>query len=279
MRKAPMTADEIGRRRDEITAHRGPWRMDNLRLGKEVFTMSDGDLGRGAEVRRAVQTIADLASSRFAALRILDLSCGEGGLALELGKQGAEVVALESKAALLEKAEFARDALGLHRVAIVRGDFRRISPEEHGYFDVVVALGVLDRLDAGAVFDVVKRIGGVCKGFALTESRIAARPRASREWEGAVYRGATRVVDGAPAFLLTRPSLLSLWARYGFTSIVESLHPDVEDGPPCYAAFKGRRAALQTAPSVNAVVPRTWAEAKPARRASGLKRLLSRAKK
>lgn len=271
-----MTADEIGRRRDEITAHRGPWRADNLRLGKNVFTMSDGELGRGATVRRVVQTIADLAASRWASLRILELSCGEGGLALELGKQGAEVVAIESQAALLEKAEFARDALGLHRVTIVRGDARRITPEEHGYFDVVVALNVLDRLDAGAVFEAARSIAGVCKGFALTESRIAARPRATRTFDGTAYHGATRVANGSPVFLLTRTSLLSLFTRCGFTSIVEALHPDAKDGAPCFAAFKGRRASLQAAPDVNAVVPPAWTEVKAKHRTSGLRRLLVR---
>ena len=195
MRKTPMTPEDIARCRDEIAAHRGPWRADNLRLAKNVYTIGEGLEGHEARVRRAVQTVADLAASRIKGLRILDLGCGEGGFALELGKQGAEVVAIERRAALAEKAEFAREALGLRHVEILRGDVRRLSPETHGFFDVVLALGILDRLDAPAVFDVAKRVGAVCKGFALVEARLAARPRASHVSDGIVFRGA----PGAPS--------------------------------------------------------------------------------
>ena len=271
MRKTPMTPDEIASRRDEIAAHRGPWRADNLLLARNVYTMGEGAQGQEARVRRAVQTVLDLSASRVKGLRILDLGCGEGGFALELGKQGAEVVAIEGRAALAEKAEFARDALGLRHVSIVRGDVRRLSAEEHGFFDVVLALGILDRLDAPAVFDVAKRVGSVCKGFVLVEARLAARPRAQRESEGTVFRGTPRLsADGEPSFVLTRASMLSLLARSGFTSIAETLDPDAAEDAPCFAAFKGRRVALQTAPQSNAVLPPGWGEAQPATPQGGI---------
>jgi len=276
MRNAPMTPDEIGKGRDDIVAKRGPWRSDNLRLAKGVFTIGEGKAGREASVRRVVQAVADIAGSRLAGLRILDPACGEGGLALELGKQGAEVVAIEGRAALAEKAQFARDALGLARVTIVRGDVRRLSPEEHGFFDVVVAMGLLDRLDAPAVFDVAARLGTVCKRFALVEARLAGRARGTREGNGVVYRGSPRSQNGEPSFLLTRASMLSLLTRSGFTSIVEALHPDAEATAPCFAAFKGRRVALNTAPQVNAVLPPEWGDASPATAASRIAGLLPR---
>ena len=79
MRKTPMTPDEIMRRRDEIAARRGPWRADNLRLAKGVYTIAEGVRGNEERVRRAVQTVVDLAASPPKGLRILDLGCGEGG--------------------------------------------------------------------------------------------------------------------------------------------------------------------------------------------------------
>ncbi len=279
MRQTPMTPEEILRRRDEIVALRGPWRVDNLRLAKNVYTMGEGLRGNEARVRRAVQTVLDLAASRIKDLRILDLGCGEGGFALELGKQGAEVVAIEGRVALAEKAEFAREALGLPRVAILHGDVRRLSPEEHGFFDVVLALGILDRLDAPALFDVAKRVAAVCKGFALVEARLAARPRASHLCDGIVFRGTARTLDNERSFLLTRPSMLSLLAGSGFTSIAETLDPDAANDAPCFAAFKGRRAALKTAPQANAVLPAGWGEPEPASSRGGISRLLRRARK
>jgi SAM-dependent methyltransferase len=279
MRKTPMTPEAVLRRRDEIVAASGPWRADNLRLSRNVYTIGDGAEGSEARVRRAVQTVLDLAAVRVKELRVLDLGCGEGGFALELGKQGAEVVAIERRAALAEKAEFAREALGLRHVTILTEDVRRLSPEEHGFFDVVLALRILDRLDARALFDVAKRVASVCKGFALVETRLAARPRASHVSDGVVFRGATRSVDDETSFLLTRSSMLSLLARSGFTSIVETLDPHAPEDAPCFAAFKGRRAALHTAPQANAVLPPAWEDARPASPPGGIGRLLRRARK
>jgi len=253
-----MTPDEIAQRRSEIVKAHGPWRSDNLRLAAGVHTIGEGARANEARVRRVLQHVIDFAAKPVKGLRVLDLGCGEGGFALELGKQGAEVVAIDASAAEVEKAAFARDALGLSRVTVLRGDARRVSPEEHGYFDVVLALGLIDRLDAPPLFEVAKRIGAVCKGFTLVEARLAARARASRESDGTTFRGAPRSVDGRPSFLLTRESMLGLFARSGFTSLVETLDPEQDAGVPCFAAFKGRPVALVTAPQANAVPWPAW---------------------
>jgi SAM-dependent methyltransferase len=297
MRKAPMTPDEIVRRRDEIVAARGTWRHDNLRLAPGVFTIGEKVRGNEARVRRAVQTVFDLAGSRGKSLRILDLGCGEGGLALELGKQGAEVVGIEGRASLAEKAEFAREALRLGRVSIVHADVRRLSVEEYGFFDVVLALGILDRLDVPSVFDVVRALGAACTGFALIEAQLAPRARATRLADGISYRGAPRrehapgasraerlsaterSLDNEHSFLLTRTSMLALLARAGFTSIAETLDPAAAADTPCLAAFKGRRAALITVPQANALTPHGWGEAQPIAPKAGLRRLLARGRR
>jgi len=297
MRKTPMTPEEIARRRDELAALHGPWRVHNLQLARNVSTMGEGVEAEDTRVRRAVQTVSDLSVSRLRGLRILDLGCGEGGFALEFGKQGAEVVAIEGRVALVEKAEFAREALGLRRVSIVRGDVRRLCPEDYGFFDVVLALGILDRLDAPAVFDVAKRVGSVCKGFALIEARLAARSRATHEFDGAVFRGAPqrehagaasraqrlasteRSLDNERSFLLTRASMLSLLVRSGFSSIAEALDPEAIQDRPWFAAFKGRRVALLSAPQVNAVSPPGWGEAAVPVKKTGMSRLLGRVRR
>jgi SAM-dependent methyltransferase len=281
MRQTPMTPEEIARRRDEIIAHRGPWRTDNLRLARNVYTIGEGVEGREARVRRTVQTVLDLSASRLKGLRILELGCGEGGRALELGKQGAAVVGIEGSEVLAEKAEFAREAMGLRHVSIVRGDVRHLSAEEYGFFDVVLALGILDRFQAPTAFDVAKRVGSVCKGFALIEAHLAARSRASYVSDGLVFRGAPRRVrdDKEGSFLLTRRSMLSLLARCGFTSIAETLDPRATEDAPCFAAFKGRRVALQTAPQANAVLPPGWGEAQPSIPKRGIARLLGRGRR
>lgn len=297
MGKTPMTPEGIAGRRDEIVARHGPWRAHNLKLSRNVSTMGEGVEGQALRVRRAVQIISDLSGSRFKGLRILDLGCGEGGFALELGKQGAEVVAIEGRGALVEKAEFAREALELRHVSIVRGDVRRLGAEDYGFFDVVLALGILDRLDAPAVFDVAKRIGSVCKGFALIEARLAERPRAMHVFDGIPFRGAPqrehpaaatraqrmasmdRSLDNERSFLLTRSSMLGLLVRSGFSSTAEALDPEANEDSPSFVAFKGRRVALFCSPQVNAVAPPGWGEAARPALKSGMSRLLGRVRR
>ena len=285
-----MTRAEIIERRDEIVRRSGPWRRHDLRLADGVHTMGAGETVR---VRRIVQLVRDFAGGRLRGLRILDLGAGEGGFALELGAQEADVVALEGRAALAEKAEFAREALGLRRVSIVREDVRRLSVEQHGFFDVVLALRILEHLDAPAVFEVAKGIASACKGVALIETRLAPRARASREFEGVVFRGAPRrehrpnasrpqrlamldrSLDNEHAFLLTRASLMGLLARCGFTSIAETRSPADDPESPCFAAIKGRKIALATAPEANALPTEAWPEPRPGvarRRLAGLLR-------
>ena len=287
-----MTRAEIIEARDEIIRRSGPWRRHDIRLADGVHTIGDGISPETARVRRIVQQVRDLAGGHLRGLRVLDLGAGEGGFAIELGAQEADVVALEGREPLAEKAEFAREVLGLTRVSIVREDVRRLSAERHGFFDVVLALRILEHLDAPAVFELLRRIGSVCKGFALLETRLAATTRATREFEGMIVRGAPRrehattasrrqrlarldgSLDNEHGFLLTRPSLLGLIARSGFTTVGEVLAPDGDPEHPCFAAIKGRRVALATMPQANASPPSPWPEPRMAASGKPLTRLL-----
>ena len=253
-----MDRSEIKARRDEIAVRTGAWTMHNIQLAPGVHTIGEGEIGDQARLRRAVQVLRDVTGGKLAGTRVLDLECGEGGRAIELGKQGAEVVALASGAVPFEKAEFAREALGLRNVTVVRDDARRLSAETYGYFDVVIAQDALDRLDAPALFRVAEAVGTVCKGVLLVETELATRSRTARDHGGVAYRGAVR--RGGLTFHLTRASFLNLLTRVGFTSILEVQDPEIGADASCFAAFKGRRVALATAPLANASLPAAWPE-------------------
>jgi ubiquinone/menaquinone biosynthesis C-methylase UbiE len=294
MKPPAMDRDEMLARREDIVARWGAWQTDNLRLAEGVFTIDEGDAGSPSRLRRAMQHVRDLAGGTVSGLRILDLGCGEGGLALELGKHGAEVLGIDGRLGQIEKAEFAREALGVRPVSFVRADVRHLSVEDHGFFDVVLALSILDRLDAADLFDVAKRIGAVCKRFAVIEAQLAPKSRTTREYDGAVYRGAPRrehrpqssraerlaasqrSLDNLQSFALTRLSMLRLLARASFTSVAELLDPEADPAAPWLVAFKGRRVALSTAPGANALSPAEWREPQGAPR---LGRLLQRPKR
>lgn len=81
--------------------------------------------------------------------KVLDLGCGKGRFARHLRDAGADVLALDPSAAMLSHAR------GLARV---RSTARRL-PLPSGRFDVVVAVEVLEHLDAiPAVLNEVKRV-------------------------------------------------------------------------------------------------------------------------
>lgn len=292
-----LAADDIARRKEALVARWGAWSTSNMRLAEGLYTIGEGAPGDERRVRRAVQTVRDLAGGTVSGLRILDLGCGEGALALELGRHGADVLALDGRLAHVEKGEFAREVFGIRSVSFVRADARRLSAEEHGFFDIVVALSLLDHLDATDFVGVLHRIAAVCKRFALVESRIVPRARASREAEGFTLRGALRrehpptssraqrlaaldrSLDNDASFVPTRLSLLQLLAWSGFTSTAEILDPDASAEAPWLAAFKGRRVALQTAPQANALVPSEWKDPSPRAARPVIGRLLRRPKR
>ena len=157
--------------------------------------------------------------------------------------------------------------------------------EEFGFFDVVLALGILDRLDAPDLCELVKRVALVCKGFALIETPLVARSRATHEFEGLVLRGAFRrehpaASSRAPrSFHLMRVSMLSLLARTGFSSMAEALDPAAAEERPWFVAFKGRRVAVLSAPQVNAIFPSGWGEDPPRANSGAVARLLGRGKR
>jgi SAM-dependent methyltransferase len=268
-----MTRDEIRSRRDALIERDGPWRS-NIRLAEDVYTIGEGDASGAGRVRRVVQLLRDLIGNQLAGRRILDAGCGEGAVALELARQGAEVVALDAGAPKVAKAALGREAMQLRRLTVVHADARTITPEELGYFDVALALDLLCDLDADALFEVAPRFAGVATDIAVVSARVARKGSVRREHLGVTYRGEiARPARGArAAFHLTRASLLILLVALGFTSIAEVQDPDASGQEPMLVALKGRRVALQSAPHANAAAPAAWREP----RGVGLRGVLAR---
>lgn len=260
--------DDLRAEKAALEARFGPWTAHNVELAPGVFTIGPAPAGDEVKLRRVTQVVADVAGGDLTGLRVLDLACLEGMYALELARRGAEVVAIEGREANVEKARFAARALGLD-VDFVQGDVRDLSAERHGTFDVVLALGILYHLDAADLFDVVGRIAGVCRRALVVDTGTALREDERFEHSGREYAG-RRLVEHAPdsteeerraavwssldnltAVALTRPSLETLLARSGFTSVFECHVP----AEPAKQAARVTLLALKGAPVGPLVAP------------------------
>jgi 2-polyprenyl-3-methyl-5-hydroxy-6-metoxy-1,4-benzoquinol methylase len=263
-----MDPESIRRERDAIVEQHGPWTAHNVRLADGVYTISASPAGDEVKLRRVTQVVSDLLGGRFEGARILDLACLEGMYALELACRGADVVAIEGRKTNIEKARFAARTLGLD-VDFRVGDVRDLSREEHGEFDVVLCLGILYHLDAPDLFPFVDRLAEVCRRALVVDTAVADRKRDTYTHDGVVYSG-RRLVEHAPdsteqerldavwssldnlsAFALTRPSLQSLLAHAGFTSVYECsipAEPEKELHRVTYVALKGTPAGALLSP-------------------------------
>jgi len=253
-------AESIRQEQAELEQRFGPWTAHNIRLADGVWTMSESPTGDEVKLRRVTQVVSDLFGGELAGLRVLDLACLEGMYALELARRGAEVLGIEGREANLEKARFAARALGLE-VDFHRGDVRDLDRAEHGEFDVVLCLGILYHLDHPDVFELVERIASVCRRALVVDTHVALADEDAQTWAGRTYHGHSLFehdpssteeerlqalwssLENPSAWAPTRPSLLSLLARSGFTSAYECWVPAEPDKTPdriTVLALKGK---------------------------------------
>jgi len=264
-RKEPADPRRAGleARREQVVAEHGEWTAHNIHVGAGVHTRGEALFGDEYKVRRAAQLIEDLVRRPWSELRIADLGCNEGLYACEFALRGAAVVGIEGRQANIEKARFARDALGLERLELLQEDVRELSRERHGGFDVVVCWGLLYHLDTPDVFRFVERMREVCDGVAVIDTQIslgdedlrafdeemfwaspsALGPLEVRAYKGREYSGRS-VLEHAPgataeqrlsaswasldnpnSFWFTRPSLANLLVDAGFASVLEAHAP------------------------------------------------------
>src|SRR3989442_4461493 len=78
-------------------------------------------------------------------VRILDIACGRGGLAVELGRRGANVVAVDFSQQALTRGRELADRQGIGGVAFELGDIQAID-HRSGEFDVVVSCETIEHV-------------------------------------------------------------------------------------------------------------------------------------
>jgi hypothetical protein len=270
-----MVGEEIARRKEELVAATGPWTAHNIWLGGDQWTLDAQPTARaelsGRRVIQVLQALRDLTRQPLDHLRILDLGALEGLYAVELARQGAEVVAIEGRATNSRKIDFAREVLGLDQLTVLTEDIRELDPARHGQFDVVLALGVLYHLPAHQLLDFLRRIVATTRMFALLETQVALRPKEQLLLDGHSFSGLTYEEPDSPwaavgnreSFWLTKPSLLRAVSLAGFSSAAELLTPLVEpvmqyQDHLLLCAFTGQRWETMPTPDADHSMDASW---------------------
>ena len=178
----------------------------------------------------------------------------------------------------VEKARFCGAAWGLDRLTFVQDDARNISADAHGMFDVILCSGLLYHLPGQDVCRLVQAMHAMTRRLVIIDTHIALRPRIRIEFEGESYWGAdhrehgddesqeTKASrlwsswDNTTSFWVTRPSLLNLLGRTGFTSVHECFEPahlnfgrpGIEHRNRCtFVAIRGEPVEIRSSPAVN----------------------------
>lgn len=280
-----MSNENVRQRRDELIAASGPWTAHSIHLGDNLYTFEHPH--NDPRLRRFLQIASDIVAKPLDTLRVLDLACLEGHYGIEFALHGSTVVAIEGREVNLVKAQFAKEALGLNNLELVRDDVRNLSRERYGEFDVVLCLGILYHLDAPDVMELVRNVFEVCTRVAIVDTHFNPIGTESYSWNGKVYRGGYAQehspeasedeqlkklwysIGNARSFHLTRASLQNLFRNVGFTSTYECLnpyeyiHPDwplpamdgryvVEKDRSTFVLIKGERQHLISSPITEA---------------------------
>ncbi|MFH1386207.1 MAG: class I SAM-dependent methyltransferase [bacterium] len=257
-----MDRQVLEQKKAELIKKYGPWTGHNIKLPGNIFTIGEKRTGDEIKLKRNLQIISDITQKPFNQLRVLDLACLEGLYSVEIAKLGAKVVGIEGREANIEKAKFAKEALGLANLDFFLDDVRNLSQSKYGSFDVVLCLGILYHLDEPDVFRFMEKISEVCTGLVIIDTHISLSNRKTVSFNGQKYQGKYfrehnpwtslekrkkalwASLDNVKSFWPTRESLVNLLAAVGFTSVYSSLYPPDAKEPrdrATFVALKGKK--------------------------------------
>lgn len=231
-------------------------------------------------LRRIVQIVNDLCRKPLSDCRVLDLGCLDGLFSIEFAKHGATTVGVEIREANITKALFCQEVLGLRNLHFRQDDVRNISAASYGRFDAIVCSGILYHLPAVDAIALIGAMHSIVDRVVVIDTHIALKPvkrisHGDDVYWGVVYREhAPRATaqdkanslwasaDNSTSFWFTRPSLVNLLAKAGFSSVYECFVPaHVNFGKPglehrdrcTFVAVKDSTCEIVTSPAANSL--------------------------
>jgi len=167
----------------------------------------------------------------------------DGIFSIEFALQGANTIGVEIREANIKKAVFCKEALGLQNLDFRQDDVRNISVEAYGRFDAIICSGILYHLPAVDAITLIKTMYEMTSRLIVIDTHVALEPKERVLHDGDEYWGSTfrEHSDHAPpaekvkrlwasadnplSFWFTRPSLLNILSKAGFSSTYECFAP------------------------------------------------------
>lgn len=270
--------EQIQKELDEIKSKYGEWNFD-IPLPYGIWTK--GNLGEPhTRLKRIVQIINDLSKKPISECRILDLGCSDGMFSIEFAMQGANTIGVEAREGTIKKAIFSKDVLGLKNLEFRQDDVRKVSVKSYGQFDIIVCSGIFYHLSAEEAFNLVSTMFEMTNRLLVLDVRVAFEAKERVLHEKNEYWGAPfqehpehataqekekRVfysLDNTYSFWFTRPSLINLLSKAGFSSIYECYFPIHKNFGKSgihhkdhltFIAIKDKVVKLNTSPTANSL--------------------------
>lgn len=227
------------------------WTSHNIRLSDELTTMPGQPdfMETDLRLKAVMRALSLLYKGDFAALRVADLGCLEGGFALALARRGMNVTGIEARRKNFEKLKLLEEHFGLRNLGFELDDVKNFDVERFGVCDVTLALGILYHLDEPAAW--LRQVASATRGLLIVDShyapsddadlaqldsRLALGSLEQMEDGGQIYEGrwffeyddkANREdqlwasYSNRSSFWLTKESLLRALLRAGFDLVLE----------------------------------------------------------
>jgi hypothetical protein len=279
-----LTKEGIERGIKEINQKFGEWSCD-IPLSHGVWTKGNQKMPH-TRLKRLVQIAQDFCPKPLSQCRVMDLGCLEGMFSIEFALKGADTLGIEIRESNFRKAIFCKEALNLANLNFRQGDARHISEATHGRFDIIICSGIFYHLTAEDAVRLIASMFSMTDKLVIIDTHVALHGRKQAIIGKDIYYGDTYREHGENAtqeqksrrgwaswdnptsFWFTRPSLVNMLNRAGFSSVYENfvpLHknfgmPGLECIDRCtFVAVKGMRCELSTSPAANNI-EEAWPE-------------------
>ena len=268
--------EQIQQKLDELTRAYGNWSND-IPLLFDIWTKGNLRIPH-TRLRRIVQAVSDLSEKPIPECRILDLGCLDGMFSIEFALQGADTVGVEIREANIKKAIFSAEVLNLKNLNFRQDDVRNISVRTYGRFDAIICSGILYHLPAADVISLINTMHEMTSRLVVIDTHVALEPKEKflngrDEYWGELFRehsdhataeekkrSVWASADNPLSFWFTRPSLINILSKAGFSSVYECIapahlnfgRPGLEHQNRCtFVAIKDEICELKTSPAVN----------------------------